>query len=60
MAKKTTINKLKKDICYCLKRDDDISLKECDISDCHRWKSCMKKTNNEINKQMGNRNGEEI
>lgn len=53
MAKKTTIKKLQKNKCYCLKRDKDISLDECEISDCHRWKACMKKSNNEISKQMG-------
>lgn len=60
MAKKTTIKKLQKNKCYCLKRDKDISLKKCDMADCHRFKSCIRKTNNEIDKQMGGKNGEEI
>lgn len=59
MAKKTTIKKLQKNKCYCLKQDKDISLIECNV-DCHRFKSCMKKTNNEIDKQMGTTNGEKI
>ena len=60
MVKKTTLKKLQKNKCYCLRRDEDISLKECDINECHRWKACMKKTNNEIDKQMGVSNGKKI
>lgn len=52
MAKRTTIKKLQKDICYCLKAEEDIPLSKCLSAECHRFKSCMIKTNNDINKDM--------
>ena len=53
--KKTTLNKLKNDKCYCSKIDDDISLKDCDSFNCKRWKKCMKKTNNDTDKDLKRR-----
>lgn len=50
--KKTTLKKLKKNKCYCMKKEEDINLKECSLFECHRWKSCMKKTNKEIDKDI--------
>lgn len=52
MAKRTTVKKLQRNICYCLRLDEDISLKRCLGAECHRFKSCMAKTNNDINKDM--------
>ena len=40
----TTLKKLMKDKCYCSKKGKDISLKECNLFDCGRWKKCMNKT----------------
>lgn len=50
--KQTTLKKLECNQCYCLKRDEDIDLKDCSLFDCNRWKKCMQKTNKEINKQV--------
>lgn len=52
MAKRTTIKKLQKDMCYCLKADEDIPLSKCLGVECHRFKSCMIKSNNDIDKDM--------
>lgn len=52
---KTTLNKLKKNRCYCIKRDKDIPLSKCDIPECIRFKSCLKKTNREIDGEMNGR-----
>lgn len=52
MAKRTTIKKLQKDMCYCLKAEEDIPLSKCLSAECHRFKSCMAKTNNDIDKDM--------
>lgn len=52
MAKKTTLKKLMRDKCYCTKKNEDISLKQCVLFDCGRWKKCMKKTNNDIDKDL--------
>ena len=49
--KKTTLNKLKKNKCYCLKKQEDILLSDCTAFQCNRWKKCMTKTNNDINKE---------
>lgn len=57
MAKRTTIKKLQKNMCYCLKREEDISLDLCQIGDCHRFKSCLNKTNNDIDKEMEKKHG---
>ena len=54
MTKRTTVKKLQKNICYCLRLDKDISLKRCLGAECHRFKSCMNKTNSDINKDMKN------
>ena len=48
----TTLKKLMKDRCYCSKKGKDISLKECNLFDCGRWKKCMNKTNADINKDI--------
>jgi hypothetical protein len=58
--KKTTLNKLIKDKCYCMKQDKDILLKECNLFNCKRWKKCMQKSNADINKDLKRRdkNGE--
>ena len=48
----TTVKKLKKDRCYCLNKDKDISLKKCNLFECHRWKKCMQKTNKDIDKDL--------
>lgn len=60
MVFKNTINKLQENKCYCLKRDTDIVLSECELGECHRFKACMKKANNEFDKQMGGKDGEKI
>lgn len=52
----TTLKKLSKDKCYCTKKQKDISLKDCELFDCSRWKKCMTKTNNDINKELKRRN----
>lgn len=52
MSKKTTLKKLIKDKCYCMKVDKDISLQKCNLFSCNRWKKCMQKTNNDINKDL--------
>ena len=52
---KTTLNKLKKNRCYCIKRDKDIPLSKCDIPNCIRFKSCLKKTNRDIDGEMNDR-----
>lgn len=56
MSKKTTLKKLINNKCYCLKGDKDISLKKCTLFDCGRWKKCMKKTNNDIDKDLKKKN----
>ena len=43
-----TIEKLKNDICYCLKKEKHITIQECSAPDCNRFKSCMKKSNREL------------
>ena len=53
MTKKTTLNKLKNNQCYCTKRDEDIAIKDCDAFECKRWKKCMKKTNNDVGGKQG-------
>ena len=35
MVKKTTLKKLQNNKCYCLRREEDISLKDCTMADCH-------------------------
>ena len=50
ITKKTTLKKLFYNQCYCIKKDEDIPLKLCTLFDCGRWKKCMKKTNNDIDK----------
>ena len=54
--KTTTLNKLKNDKCYCIKSQEDISLQNCDLFSCGRWKKCMQKTNADINKEIKRRN----
>lgn len=55
----TTLKKLANNKCYCILKTQDISLKKCQLFDCSRWKKCMKKTNNDIEKdiQKNNRSG---
>lgn len=45
---------LKKNKCFCLKKQKVIKLSECTIADCHREKSCRKSTNNKIDKEIKN------
>lgn len=52
----TTLKKLMKNKCYCLLKTKDIKLSECNLFNCGRWKKCMKKTNNDINKDMKKNN----
>ncbi len=52
MAKRTTLKKLFYDQCYCMKKNEDIPLSFCTLFDCNRWKKCMKKTNNDIDKDL--------
>ena len=58
----TTLKKLKQNECYCTKKDKYIKIEDCDSFDCGRWKKCMKKTNNDINKELKRRkkSGKEI
>ena len=58
----TTLKKLKKNKCYCIKIDKDIKIEDCNGFDCGRWKKCMKKNNNDINKELKGRkkSGKEI
>ena len=55
MVKGTTLKKLARDKCYCSRKDGDISLKKCDLFECGRWKKCMNKTNNDIDKDLKRR-----
>ena len=48
----TTLKKLANNKCYCILKTQDVSLKKCRLFDCNRWKNCMKKTNNDIEKDM--------
>lgn len=48
----TTLKKLTNSRCYCMIKSKDIPLKECKLFNCSRWKSCRKKTNNDISKDM--------
>lgn len=48
----TTLKKLMKNKCFCLKKGEDINLKKCDLFSCNRWKKCMKKTNSDIDKDI--------
>lgn len=52
MTNKTTIDKLKHNKCYCSIKGGDITLKQCKGFECSRWKSCMTKTNKDIEKDM--------
>lgn len=61
----TTLKKLMKNKCYCRVKQKDINLSECKLFNCNSWKKCMKKTNNDINKDMKkqgrrDKNGEKI
>ena len=48
----TTIKKLQLDKCYCGRRKKDISLLDCNLFECGRWKKCMSKTNSDINRDL--------
>ena len=50
--KKTTLDKLKNNKCYCLTKEQDIDLQDCRGFNCKRWKKCMKKTNTDTNKDF--------
>lgn len=52
---KTSIKKIKQNKCYCLIKKQDILLKDCHLFECSRWKKCMTKTNNDINKDLKGR-----
>lgn len=43
---------LKKNKCFCLKKQKVIRLSECNITECHREKGCRKSINNKIEKEM--------
>lgn len=45
---KNTYKLLKKNKCYCLKKDKIIKLKECDIPNCHRMNNCLKKSHRDL------------
>lgn len=53
IMKKTTIKKLINNKCYCIRQDKDIKITECTLFNCGRWKKCMKKTNNDVDKELG-------
>ena len=44
----TTLEKLKINKCYCLKKKEDINLTDCNGFECSRWKKCMQKSNNDV------------
>lgn len=46
------LNLLKKNKCFCYKKQKVISLTDCNIADCHREKGCRKATNNKIDKEI--------
>lgn len=48
------LNLLKKNQCYCLKKQAVISLSDCTMATCHREKGCRKSTNNKIDKEIKN------
>ena len=50
----TTLEKLQKDKCFCMKASKDIPIQDCILFDCNRWKKCMTKTNNDIKKEGKN------
>ena len=52
---KTTLKKLIKDKCYCIKKEKDIDLKDCVLFNCNRWKKCKSKTNADIDKEIKKR-----
>lgn len=52
MTNKTTMDKLAHNKCYCGIKGGDIMLEECKGFQCSRWKSCMTKTNKDIEKDM--------
>lgn len=61
----TTLKKLTKNKCYCVKKGKDINLKDCILFDCSRWKKCKGKTNADIEKDMKkhhrrDKNGKEL
>lgn len=45
---------LKKNKCFCYKKQKVIKLSECNVADCHREKGCRKATNNKIDKEIKN------
>jgi len=47
-ATMNTIEDLKNDICYCLKKEKKIKIQECTAPECSRFKGCMKKSNKEL------------
>lgn len=53
----TTLNKLKKNTCYCSKKNKNISLSLCSGFECGRWKKCMTKTNKDIDRDLKKRRG---
>ena len=46
------LNLLKKNKCFCYKKQKVIKLGDCDVASCHREKSCRKATNNKIDKEI--------
>lgn len=50
----STLELLKQNKCYCLKKQKVIKLSQCDIINCHREKGCTKSTNNKVEKEIQN------
>ena len=54
----STLELLKQDKCYCLKKQEVIDLMDCEMMTCHREKGCRKSANNKVEKELNN-NGKE-
>lgn len=50
----STLELLKNNKCYCLRRTKVIDLVDCEINTCHREKGCRKATNRKVDKEMEN------
>lgn len=49
----TTLKQLQQNKCTCIKKNNQtIPLQQCKLFQCKNWKKCMKKTNNQINKEL--------
>jgi hypothetical protein len=54
MKNYSIIKLLKQDKCFCKKTNDEITLNDCKLFNCSRWKSCMKSDNYRFNKEVKN------